>query len=685
MQKDMQLPFDQNTSNIDLDRVIKQLNNTKVNYPGDVNLIKLFESQVVQGPYRDAVIYEGSSLTYSELNQRANQLAHHLQTLGVGPDVLVGVYMERSLEMVVALYGILKAGGAYVPVDPEYPRERVIFMLEDTQVPVLLTHAHLLAKLPKNEAKVICLDTDWISISGAPISNPINQISPENLAYVIFTSGSTGKPKGAMNTHRGICNRLLWMQDTFKITEEDRVMQKTSFSFDVSVWEFFWPLLFGASLVVAKPGGHRDPDYIVDQIIQHGITTIHFVPSMLQLFLDAKGVSHCRSLKRVIVSGETLSYELQERFFNKLDANLYNLYGPTEAAVDVTYWICEKGSSLGFVPIGRPVANTQIYLLDVEMKPVPIGEPGELHIGGVQVARGYLNRPELTASKFVPDPFSSEPGAMLYKTGDLACYLPTGDLKFLGRADNQVKIGGNRIELGEIEAVLEVHPSVKQAVVLAREDTPGEKRLVAYVVSNPQAKHEVEALRGYLGEKLPEYMLPSAFIFLDAMPLTPTGKVDRLALPKSSKKRPELEQAYVAPRDEVERYLTNLWCEILGLESIGIYDRFFESGGTSLQAVRFINRLQQELSENIYIVSFFETTTIAAYAAYLKKNFRQAIANRLNLQQAVGDAPQKYEMPNSGGIPSPLQSDEAKQSEAKSRRALVEQRRQRRQQLHKEQ
>jgi amino acid adenylation domain-containing protein len=639
MQNNVWLPSDQKMADRELSRVLIEFNDTRADYPRDVCLQQLFELQVLRTPDAVAVAFERAHLTYSTLNQRANQLAHYLQTLGVGPELLVGVFMERSLDMVIALSGILKAGGAYVPLDPEYPRERLAFMLEDTRVPILLTQGHLLAKLPKTEANVICLDADGVSINRAETSNPHSGVAPENLAYVIYTSGSTGRPKGVMNCHQGICNRLLWMQDAYRLTEADRVMQKTPFSFDVSVWEFFWPLLFGAKLVVAKPGGHRDPDYLVNLIVEQGITTLHFVPSMLQLFLEAKDVGNCRSLKRVMCSGEALTYELQERFFARLGAELHNLYGPTEAAVDVTYWACEQGSRLGFVPIGRPVANTQIYVLDENMNPVPIGEPGELHIGGVQVARGYLNRPELTAARFVPDPFSDEPGARLYKTGDLACYLPSGDLKFLGRVDNQVKISGNRIELGEIESVLEAHPSIKQAVVLAREDEPGEKRLVAYVIADSQDKLEPAQLRLHLAQKLPEYMLPSAFVMLDAMPLSPTGKVDRRALPRPGSKRPELEQAYVAPRKELERYLAGLWGNILGLDRVGIHDRFFELGGTSLQAARFINRVQQELNENIYIISIFEAPTISEYAAFLKKDYGQAVARRFDIGQVPGDEP----------------------------------------------
>ncbi|MGD9065106.1 MAG: amino acid adenylation domain-containing protein, partial [Desulfobacterales bacterium] len=421
-------------------RLMIETNQTRSIYPNDRTIIELFEAQVSNTPQAIAVVYEDQQLTYAELNRRANQLAHFLQKLGVGPDTLVGVFMERSLEMVISLYGILKAGGAYVPLDPEYPTDRIIFMIEDTEVSVLLTHERLAEKLSKTQnsvsksqkQKLICLDSEWTTVSQESPVNPANDATAENLAYVIYTSGSTGQPKGVMNEHRGICNRLLWMQDAYSLTAEDRVLQKTPFSFDVSVWEFFWPLLFGARLVVAKPGGHKDCGYLVQLIVEQKITTIHFVPSMLQAFLLDENIETCQSLNRVICSGEALPYALQERFFARLEAELHNLYGPTEAAVDVTYWACQRESELTTVPIGLPVANTQLYLLDSQLQPVPIGMPGELHIGGVQVARGYFNRPGLTAEKFISDPFNTDPDARLYKTGDLARYLPDGNLVYLG-------------------------------------------------------------------------------------------------------------------------------------------------------------------------------------------------------------------------------------------------------------
>ncbi|MDJ0574306.1 MAG: amino acid adenylation domain-containing protein [Xenococcaceae cyanobacterium MO_234.B1] len=471
-------------------------NNTEVDYPLDQCLNQLFENQVEKTPDAIAVVFEGKLLTYQQLNQQANQLAHYLEHLEIGPEVLVGICLERSLEMVVGLLGILKAGGAYIPLDPGYPKDRLGYMLSDSQVPIVLTSKTAAPALPTSDAQLVYLDADWQAIAKSSQDNPISSVNSENLAYTLYTSGSTGKPKGAMNNHRGIVNRLLWMQDRYQLTASDSVLQKTPFSFDVSIWEFFWPLLAGARLVIARPDGHKDSAYLVRLIIQESITTLHFVPSMLQIFLEEPTLDQCHSLKRVICSGEALPVVLRDRFFDRLDAELHNLYGPTEAAIDVTFWQCQRDRNVTSIPIGRPIANTQIYILDSELQPVPIGESGELHIGGVGVGRGYLNRPELTAQKFIDNPFSDRAGSRLYKTGDLARYLPDGNIEYIGRIDHQVKIRGFRIELGEIEAACYQYPEVREAVVIAREDTPGEKRLVAYVVPKERddAQTQVEQL-----------------------------------------------------------------------------------------------------------------------------------------------------------------------------------------------
>jgi amino acid adenylation domain-containing protein len=595
-------------------QLLVEWNDTRTDYPQDKCVHQLFEEQVERTPEAIAVVFEDQQLTYRELNQRANQLAHYLQTLGVGPEVLVGICVERSLEMVVGLPGILKASGAYVPLDPTYPSERLAFMLEDAQVPVLLTSRELAKQLPECSDHLLCLDGVWESIAHESDQNPVSDIRPDHLAYVIYTSGSTGKPKGVMNTQRGVVNRLLWMQDEYQLTSVDRVLQKTPFSFDVSVWEFFWPLLTGARLVVARPEGHKDRDYLVRLINQAQITTVHFVPSMLHAFLEAEALETCYSLKRVICSGEALPLDLQEGFFQRLHCELYNLYGPTETAIDVTHWQCQPGSQLQKVPIGRPVANTQLYILDSALKPVPIGVAGELHIGGVQLARGYHNRSELTAERFI---HHEELGTRLYKTGDLCRYLADGNIEYLGRIDHQVKIRGFRIELGEIEAILSQYPSVQQGVVLAREDQPGDKRLVAYVVVADEAPSPHE-LRNFLKQTLPEYMIPSVFVTLESLPLTPSGKLDRKALPKPEGSDMSSSTPYVAPRTPLEQELAEIWAQVLNLEQVGIHDNFFGLGGHSLLATQVVSRVQQALSIDLPLRFLFEFPTIAELSQRLE-------------------------------------------------------------------
>lgn len=464
-------------------QLLIEWNATQTNYPLEKCLHHWIEDQVARTPDAIAVEFADETLSYRELNGRANQLAHYLQAKGITPDTLVGICVERSLEMVIGLLGILKAGGAYVPLDPTYPAERLVFMVQDAQTPVLLSQQHLADLLPQSSAQRVYLDSDWSAIAKASTATPAASVNASNLAYMIYTSGSTGKPKGALNEHRGICNRLLWMQDTFQLDSSDAVLQKTPFSFDVSVWEFFWPLMTGARLVVAKPEGHKDPDYLTYLIQTKHITTLHFVPPMLHVLLDVSDLVHCPSIRRVICSGEALAYELQQSFFAQTKAQLHNLYGPTEAAIDVTHWACREDSPLSIVPIGKPVANTQLYIVDGQGQPTPVGVPGELLIGGVQVGRGYHNRPELTAEKFIANLFVGGEGR-LYRTGDLARYLPDGNIEFLGRIDHQVKVHGFRIELGEIEVAMTQHPAVKQAVVLVHQDKLDDKQLVAYFVAD---------------------------------------------------------------------------------------------------------------------------------------------------------------------------------------------------------
>ncbi|MFP2934401.1 non-ribosomal peptide synthetase, partial [Pyxidicoccus sp. 3LG] len=428
-------------------QVLAGWNDTARDYRSDALLHRLIEQQATRTPDAPALRYEDAELSYRQLDARANQLAHYLRTLGVGPDVLVALCLERGVDLMVALLGVLKAGGAYVPIDPETPAQRKSFVLQDCGAPVLLTVQHLASDWKPEVRHLVALDTEAARLSALPDTNVPTSVTEDHLAYVIYTSGSTGQPKGAMNTHAAICNRLLWMQEAYGLDASDSVLQKTPYTFDVSVWEFFWPLLTGARLVMAQPGGHRDPTYLTGIIERERITTLHFVPSMLRPFLEEPGLAEsCASLRRVFCSGEALPPELRDRFFSCVGAELHNLYGPTEAAVDVTSWACVREDRRPLVPIGRPIANAQMYVLDARLRPVPPGVPGELYIGGDPLARGYLGRPALTAERFVPDPFSTEPGARLYRTGDKSRWRQDGTLEYLGRLDFQVKVRGFRIE-----------------------------------------------------------------------------------------------------------------------------------------------------------------------------------------------------------------------------------------------
>ncbi|HZF08613.1 MAG TPA: amino acid adenylation domain-containing protein [Thermoanaerobaculia bacterium] len=628
-------------------QVIREWNATSAEYPKDLCLHERIAVQVRRTPEEIAVVYEGAPLTYRDLDLRANQLAHRLRRMGVGPEVLVGVAVERSLELVVGLLGVLKAGGAYLPLDPSYPADRLAYMVEDARVPVLLTQERLRAGLPAGGAEVLCLDSGWAEIAAGnpPGLAPEVAVAPENLAYAIYTSGSTGKPKGAALSHRGIVNRLLWMQEAYGLTVGEGVLQKTPASFDVSVWEFFWPLLVGARLVVARPGGHQDTAYLAGLIAAERVTTLHFVPSMLQVFLEEPNLPACTTLRRVIVSGEALPRELADRFFSRFGARgdgapeLHNLYGPTEASVDVTAWACarDEGEPWRGVPIGRPIANLRIHLLDEGGTAAPVGVPGHLHIGGeggIGLARGYLGRPDLTAERFVPDPIpGAESGGRLYATGDLARLRPDGAIEFLGRLDHQIKIRGFRVELGEIEAALNAHPAVRESVVVARTDGTTGPRLIAYLVANPSKPSnptppEPGELAAALGARLPSHMVPSAFVVLPAFPLTPSGKVDRKALPspeEGSGQAGRRVSHQVAPRNPVESRLAALWREQLGSGDIGVHESFFELGGDSIQGALFVNRLQRELDAIVYVMALFDHPTVAQFAAYLEESYRDAL------------------------------------------------------------
>jgi amino acid adenylation domain-containing protein/natural product biosynthesis luciferase-like monooxygenase protein len=609
-------------------------NATAAEYPQDRCIHEIFEEQVQRAPGAIAVVYEEQSLSYAELNAQANQLAHYLIELGVAPDDRVAICVERSAAMVIGLLAILKAGGAYVPLDPAYPSERLSQIVADAAPSLLLIDAAGrtalgeaacsgqtlvdLEPLRKGEASA----TAW---SSQPVENPqVAGLTSRHLAYVIYTSGSTGTPKGVMNEHRALINRLLWMQRAYGLERSDVVLQKTTFSFDVSVWEFFWTLQQGARLLVPAPELHKDPAGLIERMVRAGVTTAHFVPSMLGMFLMTGGVERCTALRRLICSGEALPAAYVQACREKLPgAQLHNLYGPTEAAVDVTAWTCPPSFAGGVVPIGRPIANTRIYLLDEQGQPAPLGATGELYIGGAGVARGYFHRPELTAERFLRDPFVADPQARMYRTGDLARYLPDGNIEFVGRNDDQVKIRGFRIELGEIEARLSEHALVREAVVEARE-AGEEKRLAAYVIPAEETIETgelVAALRTHLATTLPDYMVPTAFVRLAAWPLTPNGKLDRKALPAPDDEA-FARHSYEPPQGEVETVLAQLWSELLGIERIGRQDNFFELGGHSLLAVRLMERLRR-VGLGVEIRTFFATPVLADLAVTLG-SYREA-------------------------------------------------------------
>nr|WP_163500586.1 non-ribosomal peptide synthetase [Halomonas socia] len=569
----------------------------------------LVELQAAATPETEALVFDDQSLSYAELNARANQLAHYLIGLGVTPETRVGIAVERSIEMVVGLLGILKAGGAYVPLDPDYPSERLAYMVDDSGIELLLTQRRLRESLPVAE-RLRVIELDRLEISHHAATNPGVALHSEHLAYVIYTSGSTGRPKGAANRHRALSNRLAWMQDAYRLTADDAVLQKTPFSFDVSVWEFFWPLMQGARLVMAPPGAHREPAQLVELIRTHKITTLHFVPSMLQAFLAHGEVETCTSLTRLVCSGEALPAELQNQVFARLPHTaLYNLYGPTEAAIDVTHWTCQDDRR-NQVAIGQPIAGIRTHVLDGDLNMTPPGVAGELYLGGVGLARGYLHRPDLSAERFIADPFTE--GERLYRTGDLVRWREDGQLEYLGRLDHQVKIRGLRIELGEIEAELLSQPEIREAVVVAQEGPNGSK-LVAYVVPQADTELDTAVLREALGQKLPDYMVPGVVVTLEALPLNANGKVDRKALPE-----PELASGsqYAPPQGEVEEALADIWSEILGVKQVGRHDNFFELGGHSLLALKVLEQMRHR-GLTAEVRTLFQCPELAAFAQAL--------------------------------------------------------------------
>jgi amino acid adenylation domain-containing protein len=584
-------------------------NDTAVDYPKDLCLHQMFEAQVARTPDAVAVVFENECLTYQELNSKANQLAYYLQEMEVGPEVLVGVCMKRSLEMVVALLAILKAGGAYVPLDPTYPQERLAFMLQDAQVPVLLTQQQLVESLPQHMSSMICLDTDWQAIAQRSEENPASRVMPKHLAYVLYTSGSTGRPKGVAIEHRNVVAFVQWATSVFTHEDLAGVLASTSICFDLSIFELFVPLICGETVQLIENVLHL-PDISLDR----QVTLVNTVPSALAQVLRTHRLP--ASVRTVNLAGEPLSNTLTERIYSQSTVQrVFNLYGPTETTTYSTYTQVEKGT--WETSIGRPIANTQVYILDAHLQPVPIGVVGELYIGGNGVARGYLNRPELTAQRFIPDPFSQKSGTRLYKTGDLCRYRPDGTIEFLGRNDSLVKIHGFRIEPGEIEEVLKHHPQVQEAVVVTREDTAGEKQLVAYVVGLPQHTTAITSLRDFLKEQLPGYMVPAAFVLLPALPRTPNGKLDRHALPAPASIRRTTEESFVAPTSLVHYQLMMIWEELLDVSHIGIRDNFFLLGGHSFLAARLVDRIEQVFAKKIALPTLFAGPTIEQLATAL--------------------------------------------------------------------
>jgi surfactin family lipopeptide synthetase A len=595
-------------------QLLVEWNNTQVDYPRDSCVHQLFEAQAGRTPNAIAVVFEKQFLTYSELNTRANQLAHSLQKLGVGPDVLVGICVERSLEMLVGLLGILKAGGAYVPLDPAYPPERLSFMLEDAKVPVLLTQNRLVPSLAESSARVVCLDSGWHEIAKESGENPASKAKSEDLAYVLYTSGSTGKPKGVQIPHRAVVNFLTSMSLKPGMTCRDRLLAVTTLSFDIAGLEIYLPLSLGASLEIVRREVSSDGNLLLSKLASSGATVLQATPATWRMLLEA-GWEGSRDLK-VLCGGEAMPRELAGELLKRA-SSVWNMYGPTETTIWST--TSRITSSHGPITVGKPIANTEIYVMDSHSQPVPVGIPGELYIGGDGVARGYFHRPDLTAEKFVPNPFrEQESGARLYRTGDLVRYQPNGEIECLGRIDHQVKVRGFRIELGEIEAVLSQHPGVRQNVVTAREDVSGDRRLVAYVTANQrQSPPTADALRDFLKPKLPDYMLPSQFIFLESLPLTPNGKVDRKALPVPTQLGFTQQKEYVAPRNAIESQLVKIWESVLSIRPVGVKENFFELGGHSLLVTKLNRRIEQAFAKKLSMAAIFEAPTVEQQASLL--------------------------------------------------------------------
>jgi amino acid adenylation domain-containing protein len=600
-------------------QLLEEWNDTKTDYPRDKCIHHLFEEQVERVPDATALVCEDQLMTYRELNRRANQLAHFLQAQGVGPDAMVGICVERSFKMVIGVLGILKAGGAYVPLDPVYPEKRLAFILQDSEVPISLTHNRVNKCLPESHTRILNLDTEREALSREREDNPISGAEDDHPAYIIYTSGSTGVPKGVIGLHRGAVNRFNWMWETYPFEKGEVCCQKTTLNFVDSVWEIFGPLLQGIPTVLIPDVILKDPHLLIQSLAVESVTRVVLVPSFLQVLLDSfPDLKHrLPKLKFWITSGEEISAELAQQFHKTMPQSiLLNLYGSSEASADCSWYDTRKGKLSLRVPIGRPISNTMIYLLDSNLQLVPIGIPAEIHVGGAGLARGYLNQPELTRNRFIRNPFFLE--GHLFKTGDLARYRSDGNLEFLGRIDHQVKIRGYRIELGEIEAVLNQSPKVRENVVIVRADIPDDRRLVAYLIADKNDLPSEDDLRCFLKERLPDYMVPAVFVFLDKLPLRPNGKIDRKALAAREWTISGQEEKYAAPQDALELQLTGVWEKVLNRKPIGIRDNFFELGGHSLLAVRLFAFIEKIIGQRLPLTTLFKAPTIEQLASILR-------------------------------------------------------------------
>lgn len=616
---------------LERDQVVNQFNATQVDYGRESQqcLHTLFEAQAHRTPLAVALRFEDRQVTYAQLNERADAVATLLQAAGVGPDVLVAVFMDRSIEMVVALLATLKSGGAYVPIDPSYPANRIAFMLQDSSAALLLTQPHLEQHLSMHRGQIICLNAEGSVNPARPMVGTRalhSRAASDNKCYVIYTSGSTGRPKGVAIPHRAIVNHMLWMRSEFPLTADDRVLQKTPTSFDASVWEFYAPLISGAQLVMAAPDIHRSPGELIQAVIDHRITTLQLVPTMLEAMLEQPQLRQCMSLKRVFCGGEALTSHMVRRLRAALPGvEIINLYGPTEASIDATFWRCTVSEeALTTQPIGRPIANMQAFILSAQMQPQPIGVPGELHLSGSGLAHGYLNQPSLTAERFIQNPFREQPDDRLYKTGDLARHRADGVIEYLGRVDHQVKLRGHRIELGEIETVIARQPGIAACVVVVRHDDPANPLLTAYLVRSPGATTDEATLRQAARQDLPDYMTPAAFVWLDEFPRLPSGKIDRASLPPPQRSS-EL-TTIDEPRNPLEEALVTIWRQVLKIDRVGIHEGFFDLGGHSLMAAQIISRIRTVHGVELPLRAIFESPTVAGLALAMQQVPKNAAA-----------------------------------------------------------